>query len=97
MKAVFDAYPNEVWTDLIVLRELIFETAEKTEGFGRLTETLKWGQLAYLTLAPKTGRIIRIDALKGEPRRFALFIHCQTRLMEMFIEHYPDIFDVDGK
>jgi hypothetical protein len=97
VKAVFDAYPDELRAELLALRQLIFETAGETNGVGPLTETLKWGQPAYLTLAPKTGSTIRIHSLKGEPARFALFIHCQTRLMEMFLEHYPSEFEVDGK
>ena len=97
VKSAFDKYPGEVRAELLTLRQLVFETASETSGVGPLTETLKWGQPAYLTEKPRTGSTIRIDALKGAPSRVALFVHCQTRLMEMFLEHYPDTFDTDGK
>ena len=47
--AVFKAYPAELRRRLMELRALVFEVAAGTEGVGRLTETLKWGQPSYLT------------------------------------------------
>jgi hypothetical protein len=49
VEAVFDAYPRPVRAKLLALRRLILDTAKRTEGVGRLQETLKWGQPSYLT------------------------------------------------
>ena len=55
------------------MRALIFAAAEAT-GTAPLTETLKWGQPAYLP-AKRAGTTIRLGVEGGHP---ALFVHCQT-------------------
>ena len=94
--AVFAGYAEPVRTRLLALRELIFDTAAETGGVGRLVETLKWGQPAYLTERPRTGSTLRIDALKGTVTGYAMFVHCQTTLVSTYREIYPDIFRFDG-
>ena len=88
---VFDAYPADLRERLLDLRHLIFATADETGGCGRIVECLKWGQPAYLTERPKSGSSIRIDGIKGEDRRYGLFVHCQTRLAPMFRDHYDGV------
>lgn len=56
-----------------------------------LEETLKWGQVSYLTSDSKSGSTIRIDQVKSGPDRVALYFHCQTSLVETFREPYPDL------
>ena len=94
--AVFEAYPERLRGPLLALRRLIFETAAETEGVGQLVETLKWGQPAYLTERPRTGSTIRIDALKDRPDGYALFVHCQSRLVPSYRERYGDVLSFDG-
>lgn len=88
--AVFKIYPKAVKTKLLALRKLILDTAKNTEGVGAMEETLKWGQPSYLTTQTKSGSTIRIDQIKSEPDRVALFFHCQTDLVATFRELYPD-------
>jgi hypothetical protein len=76
---------------LLALRRLIFDTADTTEGVGALEETLKWGQPSYLTTESKSGSTIRIDQVKAEAGRYAVYFHCQTDLVETFRELYPDL------
>ena len=45
----FRSYPPPVKRKLLALRALIFQIAESTKGVGELTETLKWGEPAYVT------------------------------------------------
>ncbi len=66
----------------MTLRELIFDTAESTEGVGELTETLRWGQPSYITNKPKSGTTIRLGPESDDS--FALYVHCQTTLVEEF-------------
>ncbi len=74
-----------------MLRELIFETATSLPRAQPLEEALRWGQPAYL--APK-GSTIRLGGHKAA--RFALFVHCQSRLMGDFTSAFPDEDQIDG-
>ena len=89
--AVFAAYPGPVKAKLLALRRLIFDTAKATKGVGALEETLKWGQPSYLTPESKSGSTIRIDQVKAEAGRYAVYFHCQTDLVETFRELYPNL------
>lgn len=97
VRKVFETYPAEVRGRLLRLRALILETAAATEGVGPLQETLKWGQPSYLTPRTKSGSTIRIDQVKGEAGRYALYCHCQTSLIEDFRTLYPEDFRFEGK
>ena len=76
------------------LRQLIFETAARTEGVGELEETLKWGQPAYLTSQSKSGSTIRID--RKPAALCAIYFHCQTNLIETFRSIFPYEFKYEG-
>ena len=91
IEAVFEAYPQPVKTKLLALRRLIFDTAKTTKGVGALEEALKWGQPSYLTPESKSGSTIRIDQVKAEAGRYAVYFHCQTDLVETFREFYPEL------
>ena len=94
--AVFEAYPAGLRRKLIALRELIFKVASATEGVGRLTETLKWGQPSYLTQQSGSGSTVRIDRLrKGDG--YAIYFHCQSGLVDQFRRIYPKTFRYEGK
>ncbi len=77
------------------LRALIFEAAAATDGVGVLDETLKWGQPSYLTTASGSGTTVRIDTVRNDPSRVALFVNCQTDLVARFRELYPKL-DYEG-
>lgn len=94
--SVFKAYPPDLRAKLMALRELVFDTAEKTTGVGRLSETLKWGQPSYLTEETGSGTTVRIDRLKAG-NGYATYFHCQSGLVEQFRELYPDTFKYQGK
>lgn len=94
--AVFAAYPPPVRAKLKALRELIFRTAAHTERAGRLEETLKWGQASYLTRNPATGTTIRIDAITGRPCEYALYVHCQTTLIDTFRTRFGNELRYEG-
>ncbi|MEA2806973.1 MAG: hypothetical protein QOJ17_1114, partial [Rhodospirillaceae bacterium] len=81
--SVFKAYPPVLRSKLMALRELVFDTAEKTTGVGRLTETLKWGQPSYLMQETGSGTTVRIDRLKADDG-CAVYFHCQSGLVGQF-------------
>lgn len=77
------------------LRALIAETAAATDDVGPLEETLKWGEVSYLTSASGSGTTVRIgrDKRSGQP---AIFVNCQTDLPSRYRSLYPKGFSYDG-
>ncbi|WP_323776044.1 DUF1801 domain-containing protein [Leisingera sp.] len=72
---------------LLRLRQLIVKTASETPEAGRVEEVLRWGQPSYITPETKTGSTIRLGVPKDA--RFALFVHCQSRLIPEFAAAFP--------
>ncbi len=67
----FDAFPPPVRRRLLDVRKLIFATAKAHDEVGPLTETLKWGEPAYLTEETGSGTTIRLGRVKdSEQPRF---------------------------
>jgi hypothetical protein len=93
--AVFEGHPVAVRERLLRLRELIIATAAETPGVGALQETLKWGQVSYLTPQSGSGTTVRID-LDGASGQPAIYVNCQTNLVEGYRERYPAAFDYQG-
>ena len=91
VQAVFDAFPQDTRKGVLALRELVFETAGSLPAALPLKEELRWGQPAYL--APK-GSTLRLGGHKAAS--FALFVHCQTRLMGDFTSAFPGEDRIDG-
>ena len=94
--AVFGSYPRTVRAKLLALRKLILDTAAKTNGVGALQETLKWGQPSYLTAKSKSGTTIRIDQIRNDPTRYALYVNCQSNLIATYRDLYPRDFKFEG-
>ena len=93
---VFETYPREIKSKLMFLRQLIFDVASRTDGVGELEETLKWGQPSYLTTQTQSGSLVRIDQIKSQEGKYALFFHCQTTLVDTFKEMYRGQFEFGG-
>jgi hypothetical protein len=74
---VFDKHTPAVRDRLLALRSMILDTAASTPGVGPIAETLKWGQISYLTPESRSGTTIRIDARADG---LAMFVNCQTDL-----------------
>jgi Domain of unknown function (DU1801) len=96
VEAVFRAYPAKLRERLLLLRELIFETAAATAGVGDLEETLKWGQPSYVTARTGSGSTVRIDQIKSTPAGYAMYFNCQTDLVGTFRELYPGLLKFGG-
>ncbi len=94
---VFDAYDVSIRSELLELRQLILTTAAEIEGIGAITETLKWGQPAYLTSETRSGSTIRIAPTSpGSDHDYAMFFICHTHLVEHFAGLFGDTFTYDG-
>ena len=92
---VFAGYPPAMRKRLLTLRELIFESATTT-SVGRLEETLKWGEPAYVTAQSKSGSTIRIAGKKNSATHYAIYFNCQTTLVETFKTLFPGEFTFEG-
>lgn len=91
--AVFDKYPPEHRSRMMVLRKLIYETAAKSTEIGALEETLKWGEPSYLA---KKGSTVRLAWKAKNPDQYGIYFQCQTSLVETFRELYSDQLRFDG-
>jgi len=96
VREVFNNYPAPVRQELLKLRQTIFKIASATEPVGTLEETLKWGQISYLPSETKSGTTIRIDAVEEYPEMLAVYLHCQTSLIDNFREKYAEILEFEG-
>ncbi len=90
--AVFAPFPERVRARLLEVRELIFETAADIKGVVPLTETLKWGEPAYLTEATGSGTTIRLGWSRSSERECAVLFHCRTTLVDDFRSQFPGVF-----
>lgn len=94
--AALARYPAPVRARLLEIRDLIFAVATETTGVGPLTETLRWGEPAYLTEATKSGTTIRLGSVRSAPRSCAVLFNCRTRLVETFRMQFSDDFAFSG-
>lgn len=90
--AAFDAFPVSIGRRLRAIRGLIFKTAAQLDGVGPLTETMKWGEPAYLTEASNSGTTIRLGWMRPSETHCAVLFNCKTTLVESFRERFPDEF-----
>lgn len=92
--AAFDAVGTDARAGMLGLRTLIFEAAADLPQVGQVQEALRWGQPAYLTPVTKSGTTLRLGVPKSG--QFALFVHCQTRLIADYITMFPGQDRIDG-
>ena len=95
-KLDFSAYPKPVRDRLLALRQMIFDVAKKTPGVGRLEEALRWGQPSYITPETGSGSTIRIDHIKNEPAKYAMYFICTSGLIDEFKELYRGKMKFEG-
>ncbi|NRB10295.1 MAG: DUF1801 domain-containing protein [Rickettsiaceae bacterium] len=96
IKEVFMSYPEEFRQKLLVIRELIFTTANDISSVGTVEETLKWGEPSYVTSETNSGSTIRLGWHKKSPDQYAIYFNCNTKLIYMFKQRYGDIFKYGG-
>ena len=96
VERAFAAYPPAMRRKLLALRELIFSTAAATEGVGPLHETLNWGEPAYVTAQTRSGSTVRLGWKRSTPSQYAMYFHCQTRLVETFQTLFPSELRFEG-
>ena len=93
---VFETYPRNAQGQLLLVRTILYETADSLPDVGRITETLKWGEPAYLTERPKSGTTIRLAWSPKRPETAGVFVNCQTTLLDEWRELYGGALDLVG-
>ncbi len=88
---VYAEAPPLVAARLARMRALIHAAADAT-GTQPLTETLKWGQPAFLP-AKKAGTTLRLGWTA--PGTCTLFVHCQTDLVDRYRSRFPGAFSYE--
>lgn len=91
---ILRATPAAPRARLLHLRALILAAAKAT-GTLPLTETLKWGQMAFLP-ARRAGTTLRLGWSDKTPDMCQLFVHCQTDLVGRYRMLFPDEFTYEG-
>lgn len=93
VEKVFNTYPDNIRAKILLLRQLVLETAEEIDDIKSIEETLKWGEPSYIT---KHGSAVRMDWKKSNPDQYAMYFHCKTKLIDTFKELYSDNFNFEG-
>ena len=95
--AVFKEIPNAPAKRLNTIRGIVL-AAGAAADVGGLEETLKWGQPSYLPKKKRTGTTVRLGWSASDPDNCALYVHCQTTLVDTFRDRFPDEFQyVDNR
>ncbi len=81
--------PEQARAHVAGLRALILDTAAGLPEVGPLSETLKWGQPAFLTEKTKSGTTLRLGWAETGAS-ISLYVHCQTRLVADWRAQYGD-------
>jgi hypothetical protein len=90
---VFDSYPKYVKKKMLYLRDLVLATASEIEDLEKLEETLKWGEPSYVT---KHGSTLRMDWKPKNPKHYAIYFQCSSRLVSTFKIIYKNEFKFEG-
>jgi hypothetical protein len=93
--AMIEATPKAARERLLAIRELIFDTAARTQGVGAVEEALRWNEPAYLTSKTGSGSTLRINA-RGTDGDVVVYFNCNTDLVDTFRRLYPDSFTFEG-
>ena len=96
VKNIIDSYPVAAGKRLMQIRQLILKCAAQDDAIGELTETLKWGEPAYLTEQTGSGSTIRIGFKDKSPDTVAVYFNCQTTIVKDIQQRYPNQFNCEN-
>ena len=96
LASVIKSYPATAQTYALNIRNLIHDIASKDPKIGQITETLKWGEPAFLTSKPKSGTTLRFDWKESRPDKIGLFVHCNTALIQTLRDMFGNALEFEG-
>lgn len=96
LASVIKSYPQSARLYAEYLRKLIYKIASDDADIGQITETLKWGEPAFLTSKPKSGTTLRFDWKESRPDKIGLFVHCNTALIQTLRDMFGNVLEFEG-
>ena len=93
---ILSNWPQAAQTHFCTLRDIVHDAA-KVAKIGDLTETLKWGEPAWLPATSGIGSTLRASWSPKRPVTLDLFLSCNSTLPETMRSLYPTTFEFDGK
>ncbi len=94
--AAIASYPGPAFKTFHAIRAVVLRAAASNPSVGPLTETLRWGEPAYLTEVTRSGSTLRIAWKPANPDHVGVYLNCRTTLVESLREIYPDSFLYEG-
>ena len=94
-KNILSNWPQAAQTHFCTLPYIIHDVA-KVAGIGGLTETLKWGEPAWLPKKSGIGSTLRASWPPKRPKTLGLFLNCNSTLPETMRTLYPTTFEFGG-
>ena len=93
---VVASYPELAQQRFFEIRHILLSTAMDNPQVGKLQETLKWGEPAYLTSQTKTGTTIRVAWKAKHPEYIGIYFNCRTSLVATIKDLFPNDFRFEG-
>jgi len=93
VKPKLNSYSPIIRNKILILRQLILDTASEIDSITEIEETLKWGEPSYIA---KQGSTIRIDWKSKNPDQYAIYFKCTSKLVLTFREVYGDLFSYEN-
>ncbi|MCR9262153.1 MAG: hypothetical protein NXH95_20750 [Pseudomonadaceae bacterium] len=87
---VLASYPPQVTKRLQQVRRNILNTAHQLD-IGEVIETLKWNEVSYLPAKSGVGSTLRIGYSDKMPKRYQVYVHCGTNLIDMCKTLFPEL------
>lgn len=94
--AAFAKFPSAAHDPAMDIRAMLLAVAGESAEIGPISETLKWGEPAYLTEATGSGTTIRLAWKEKRPDRIGIYVHCQTNIIETLREMLPSETEFEG-
>lgn len=88
---IVSGYPAPVRSVFLRLREFLLEEASFNCSIGKIEETLKWGEPAYLTPSSKSGSTVRIAWKPKNPKQIGIYFNCKTTLVDTCRSMFPEL------
>lgn len=96
IKSIINTYPSEAQNKFNQIRELVFKVAESNPAIGRINETVKWGEPAYLAEKKRVGTTVRIAWKQKHEKFIGIYLNCKTTLVENIATLFPNDFLILG-
>lgn len=96
IQSIIEDWPRLAQTHFMALRGIVHDAANTAE-VGKLCETLKWNEPAWLPAKRGIGSTLRTCWSPKRPNALGVFLNCNSSLPETMRSLYPNSFGFEGK